>query len=58
MKRPHITRDGILFLGGLLGAAHETIIASAERPTLLVLFGVMMGLPAFLPRHTDKDEDD
>lgn len=31
------------------GVAHETLIGHAERPTLLILFAAMMGLPAFLP---------
>lgn len=41
-------RDLILFGGGLLGIAHETVIADVERPTLLLLFAAMVGLPAFL----------
>lgn len=41
-------RDAILFLGGIVGVGHETVIATAERPTLLILFAAMMGLPAFL----------
>lgn len=51
-KRLRITRDGVLFLAGLIGIAHETIIAQTDRPTLLLLFGAMIGLPAFL----NKDE--
>lgn len=47
---PHIGRDTILFTAGLLGVIHETLWASAERPTLLILFAGMMGLPAFLRR--------
>lgn len=43
-----LTRDGVLFAAGLLGILHETILATAERPTLLLLFGAMVGLPAFL----------
>lgn len=31
-------RDGALFLLGALGVAHETLLANAERPTLLILF--------------------
>lgn len=42
------TRDIILFLGGLAGVMHETIRSTSERPTLLLLFAAMMGLPAFL----------
>ncbi len=40
-------RDALLFFGGLLGVAYETLGANAERPTLLLLFAAMMGLPAF-----------
>lgn len=41
-------RDISLFVGGLAGVAHETLLSHAERPTLLILFAAMMGLPAFL----------
>lgn len=41
-------RQGALFLGGLLGVAHETLIYNGERPALLFLFAAMMGLAAFL----------
>lgn len=51
-KRLRITRDGILFVSGLIGIAHETLIAKTDRPTLLLLFAAMIGLPAFL----NKDE--
>ena len=51
-KRLRITRDGVLFFAGLTGIAHETLIAKMDRPTLLLLFGAMIGLPAFL----NKDE--
>ena len=51
-KRLRITRDGVLFTVGLLGIAHETLVANAERPTLLILFSGMVGLPAFL--HKDE----
>lgn len=44
----HITRDMILFITGLAGIAYETIVGQADRPTLLILFGGMVGLPAFL----------
>ena len=43
-------RDVILFVAGLLGAMHETLVSHIERPTLLLLFAAMMGLPAFLQR--------
>lgn len=32
----------------MLGVAHETLLQHSERPTLLILFAAMMGLPAFL----------
>ncbi len=44
---PHL-RDAMLFFGGLMGVAYETLGEGAERPTLLLLFAAMMGLPAFL----------
>lgn len=47
-----MSRDTILFFGGLIGVVHETLFSEAERPSLLVLFGVMMGLPVFL--RTDE----
>lgn len=47
MNWPQV-RNAVLFVAGILGAAHETVIAHGERPTLLLLFAAMMGLPAFL----------
>lgn len=53
-------RDVALFVGGLIGVGHETISTQAERPTLLLLFAAMMGLPAFLraDERPDKDESE
>lgn len=55
-----LNRNTFLFLGGLFGVAHETLLQHAERPTLLILFAAMMGLPAFLPtggrNHSDRIE--
>lgn len=48
-------RDIILFIAGMSGVAHETFTAHAERPTLLILFAAMMGLPAFL--RTDEKKN-
>lgn len=48
-------RDIVLFGAGLAGVFHETVIVTSERPTLLLLFAAMMGLPAFL--RTDERED-
>ncbi len=43
-----ISRDTILFVFGLLGIVYETLAQGGERPTLLILFAGMVGLPAFL----------
>ncbi len=48
------TRNVVLFMGGIAGVLHETIITSGERPSLLVLFAAMMGLPAFLQGKDDE----
>jgi hypothetical protein len=49
-------RDVILFFGGLAGAAYETLGTQADRPTLLLLFAAMMGLPAFLRADEKGDK--
>ncbi len=56
-------RDSILFVVGLAGIIFVTVTEGGDRPTLLVLFSAMIGLPAFL--RTDeslnkprKDNDD
>lgn len=46
-----ISRDIVLFTAGLLGVAHETLITHGERPSLLILFAAMMGLPLVLRRN-------
>lgn len=51
-RRVRFTRDSILFAAGLAGVFYCTVFDKAERPTLLLLFGAMMGLPAFL--RTDE----
>lgn len=52
MRRPpvsaKVTRNTVLFIVGLLGVAHETLVSDVDRPTLLLLFAAMIGLPAFL----------
>lgn len=55
-RLPKIGRDSVLFLSGLGGIFHETVIADQERPTLLLLFATMVGLPAFL-RSDEKKND-
>jgi choline-glycine betaine transporter len=55
MKNWQNSRDVILFFGGLAGVFNETALNTTERPTLLILFAAMMGLPAFL-RQDDKNQ--
>lgn len=43
-----LSRDSALFLLGFGGVLHETLVANVERPSLLILFGACLGLPAFL----------
>lgn len=45
-------RDFALFFSGLGGVFYETVAVKTDRPTLLLLFAAMMGLPAFL--RTDE----
>jgi hypothetical protein len=51
-----VTRDTVLFIGGLAGIAHETLLATSQRTELLLLFAAMVGLPAFL-RADDRKKD-
>lgn len=48
LRRLRISRDTVLFVAGLAGVAHELLVTQGERPTLLLLFAAMVGLPAFL----------
>ena len=49
-------RDILLFTGGLAGVLHETVLRDGpERPTLLILFAAMLGLPAFLAGDRDRN---
>lgn len=50
-------RNATLFFGGLAGVLHETLLQHTERPTLLILFAAMMGLPAFLGTRDDGPRD-
>lgn len=59
-------RTVTLFVGGLIGVGYETVVEHTDRPTLLVVFTAMMGLPLFLGADeksqlkiavTRKDED-
>lgn len=52
-----IPRDTILFFAGLAGVIHETIFVEQDRAQLLLLFGAMMGLPAFLRADAARGND-
>lgn len=52
-----LVRDILLFVVGLGGVANEALIQEAERPTLLLLYAAMLGLPAFL-RSDERNKDD
>ena len=41
-------RSGIIFCVGIGGIIYVTITEGTDRPTLLILFAAMIGLPAFL----------
>lgn len=53
MKVPTVTRDTVLFVVGLAGLLHETLVANIERPYLATIFAGFMGAPLFL-RKDDK----
>lgn len=51
-------RDVLLFLTGLALIVHEAVVRSgAERPTLLVLYAGMVGLPVFLRADEKRGVD-
>jgi hypothetical protein len=50
-----LLRDLCLFLAGIAGIAHETILATEPRETLLLLFGAMAGLPAFIRKDEQRN---
>jgi len=73
-SRPRLSfagwRDTVLFLLGIALIVNEAVLRSGpERPSLLILYGGMVGLPAFLridekrsstpdkpsPEHADGD---
>lgn len=50
MKLPPFrqVRDPALFLTGVAGILHETVVAATPRESLLLLFAACLGLPAFI----------
>lgn len=53
-----LTRDVVIFVVGLLGIAHETVIVETERPFLLALFAAMIGLTGFLRAEDERKKRD
>ena len=53
--RKTVTRDSVLFVTGLVLIIMEAFRNGAERPTLLLLYAGMVGLPAFL-RKDEKEQ--
>lgn len=47
-----LSRDTIIFLLGIAIIIYEVVVEHGERPTVLILAGAMIGLPAFL--HGDE----
>lgn len=46
MRRPKVKRSGVIFTVGLAGIVYETLHEKVDRPWLLSVFLLMMGLPA------------
>ena len=57
MNRWPLFRDVALFVGGLLGVTHETVVQDGERATLLLLFAAMLGLPVFIRADENGEEE-
>ena len=51
-----LVRDIILFFVGLGGVVHEAL-TKFDRPSLLMVFAAMMGLPAFLRKDEGRKQD-
>jgi hypothetical protein len=43
-----LTREVLLFVAGLAGLIFETVFRSSPDPSLLLIFGAMLGLPLML----------
>jgi hypothetical protein len=53
--RQRLVRDAVLFICGLSGIVHETVLTEEPRETLLLLFAAMVGLPAFIRADERKN---
>jgi hypothetical protein len=51
-----VSRDTILFVTGLGGLAYETFTVHAEKPTLIIAFAAMLGLPLFIRSDEARKE--
>ena len=49
---PKLTRDGALFLLGIGIIINEAFVSRVPDPTLLLLGGSLVGLPAFLAKDS------
>lgn len=56
-RQNRITRDIVLFVGGLAGIAYETLVENVDRPALLAVFAGMLGLPWFIRRDEKRDDE-
>lgn len=52
-----LSRDTILFVTGLAGIVYETVGSGTEKPTLIIAFAAMLGLPLFI-RKDEAAKDD
>ena len=48
----------MLFVVGILGIAYEALFRSVERPTLLLLYAAMIGLPLVLRADEERQKDE
>jgi hypothetical protein len=56
MSKWPLIRDIILFFTGLGLIVAEAFRHGTERPTLLLLYAAMVGLPAFLQKDEKQDK--
>lgn len=50
-------RDIVLFFGGLGGVFYEALARETARPTLVMLYAAMLGLPAALYQKRNGDDE-
>lgn len=53
-----LIRNVSLFVAGLAGVFYETVFTTVDRPTLLLLYAAMLGLPAFLQASEMRQVDE